>query len=151
MEVLDKSLGIDVDTYYATEIDETAKIVTTYNYGDKVVQLGNLKNITEGKIEALCPIDLLIGGTPCQDLSQANPTRNPFGLIKIKLLSMRFEIFNNKMEQFSAEDSHSRLFFYYVKVKHWIEKHNRPHNVYLYWMFEKVSSMPSDCCALISE
>lgn len=79
MEVLDKALRIDVDRYYATEIDENAKIVTAHNYGSKVIQLGNSKDMTEIKIKTLCSIDLLIGGTPCQDFSLANPNREPFG------------------------------------------------------------------------
>lgn len=79
MEVLKKGIGLEVDKYYATEIDEKAKKVTSFNYGDKVIQLGNVEDITVEKIKALCPIDLLIGGTPCQDLSAANVNRKPFG------------------------------------------------------------------------
>lgn len=88
MEVLDKGLGMDVATYYATEIDEVAKTVSAYIHGGKVIQLGNLKRITEEIIQLLCPIDLLIGGTPCQDLSKANPNRDPFGLNEIKMSLM---------------------------------------------------------------
>lgn len=79
MEILFNRLQLSIDKYYATEIDEAAKIITSAHFGNKVTQLGNVKNITEDVIEALCPIDLLIGGTPCQDLSSANPSRDAFG------------------------------------------------------------------------
>lgn len=79
MEVLSKRLNLDVEKYYSTELDEYAKLVTSANYGNKVTQLGDLKNISESTIKAICPIDLLIGGTPCQDLSNANAKSNPFG------------------------------------------------------------------------
>lgn len=90
MEVLTKGLGLDVNIYYATETDRIAKTVTSFNYGDKVIQLGDLKNITEDKIKALCPIDLLIGGTPCQDFSSANSYPKPFGNLCLSISDTTF-------------------------------------------------------------
>lgn len=60
--------GIKVDKYFASEIKPHAIKVTQYNYPD-TIQLGNIKNI---KAKDLPKIDLLIGGSPCQDFSQAN-------------------------------------------------------------------------------
>ena len=61
---LDK-LNIKVDNYFASEIDKYAVKVAQHNYPN-TKQLGN---ITEIKGIDLPRIDLLIGGSPCQDLS----------------------------------------------------------------------------------
>ena len=61
---LDK-LGIKVDSYFASEIKPTAIKVTQENYPN-TKQLGNIKNI---KSSDLPKIDLLFGGSPCQDFS----------------------------------------------------------------------------------
>lgn len=68
-------LGLAVDTYYASEIDPDALMVTAAHFGDQIVHLGNVKDITKEKIQEIAPIDLLIGGSPCNDLSLANPAR----------------------------------------------------------------------------
>ncbi len=60
--------GIKVDKYYASEIKPHAIKVTQYNYPD-TIQLGDVTKI-QGK--DLPKIDLLIGGSPCQDFSSAN-------------------------------------------------------------------------------
>lgn len=67
-----KNLGIDPKIYFASEIDEISKIISAKNYGDQVIQLGNIKDITEEDIVNYCPINLLIGGSPCNDLSLVN-------------------------------------------------------------------------------
>lgn len=49
--------------------------VTFFNHGNEVVQLGDVRGIDEKKIKEIVPIDLLIGGSPCNELSMANPKR----------------------------------------------------------------------------
>ena len=66
--------GIKYDKYYASEIKPHAIKVTQHNYPD-TIQLGDVRNI---KGSDLPKIDLLIGGSPCQDLSIAN--KNQTGL-----------------------------------------------------------------------
>lgn len=63
--------GIKYDNYYASEIKKHAIKVTQHNY-PKTIQLGD---VTKIKSEDLPQIDLLIGGSPCQDFSQANKER----------------------------------------------------------------------------
>jgi site-specific DNA-cytosine methylase len=53
--------GIDVDTYYASEIDKYAIQVTMANYPD-TIQLGSVVDINALELPK---IDLLIGGSPC--------------------------------------------------------------------------------------
>lgn len=62
--------GIPVEEYYASEIDKYAIQISQKNYPD-IKQVGSvteLKAYTE-------PFDLLIGGSPCQDLSIAKANR----------------------------------------------------------------------------
>jgi site-specific DNA-cytosine methylase len=69
---LDK-INIPIKNYYASEIDEHAIRVSKHNYPD-IIHLGDIRNI---KSNNLPKIDLLIGGSPCQDLSNA---QNGLGL-----------------------------------------------------------------------
>lgn len=61
------NLGIVVENYFASEIDKYAIKVSKENYPD-IIHLGDIRNI---KSVNLPKIDLLIGGSPCQDLSNA--------------------------------------------------------------------------------
>ena len=60
--------GIKVDKYFACEIKPIAIKVTQTNYPN-TIQLGDVTKVTG---EDLPKIDLLIGGSPCQDFSKAN-------------------------------------------------------------------------------
>ena len=57
--------GIPVGKYYASETDRYARTVAMLNHPD-IIQLGDVRNIKADELE---PVDLLIGGSPCQDLS----------------------------------------------------------------------------------
>lgn len=59
--------GIKYDNYYASEIDQYAIKIALKNYPD-TIQLGD---ITSLKTDRLPPIDLLMGGSPCQSFSVA--------------------------------------------------------------------------------
>ena len=59
--------GIPVANYFASEIDKYAISITQKNHPD-TVQLGSVVDV---KSEQLPEIDLLIGGSPCQDFSFA--------------------------------------------------------------------------------
>lgn len=80
--------GIKVDKYYAAEIKKHAIEVTQHNYPN-TIQLGD---VTKIKGKDLPGIDLLIGGSPCQDFSRANKERK------------------------GVEGSKSSLFFEYVRI-----------------------------------
>ena len=62
---------IKYDKYFASEIKPHAIKVTQHNYPN-TIQLGDVRSI---KAEDLPKIDLLIGGSPCQDFSLANKER----------------------------------------------------------------------------
>jgi site-specific DNA-cytosine methylase len=60
--------GVKVTRYYASEIKKTAVTVTRRMFPD-TVQLGD---VTKTDFSLLPPIDLLVFGSPCQDLSCAS-------------------------------------------------------------------------------
>ena len=60
--------GIKVNKYFASEIKPHAIELTQHNYPN-TIQLGD---VTKIKAKDLPKIDLLIGGSPCQDFSSAN-------------------------------------------------------------------------------
>jgi DNA (cytosine-5)-methyltransferase 3A len=66
-----KKSNIKVEKYYASEIKQHAIKCTQHNFPD-TIQLGDIRNI---KAEDLPQIDLLIGGSPCQDFSIASKDR----------------------------------------------------------------------------
>ena len=79
---------INVDNYYASEIDKHAIKVTQHNYPN-TIQLGD---VTQIKGQNLPKIDLLIGGSPCQGFSFAG-------------------------KQLNFNDPRSKLFFEFVRLK----------------------------------
>lgn len=65
--------GIPVEFYYASETDKYAMQVSAKNYPD-IVQVGSVVDFYPTPL--ICGnIDLIVGGSPCQDLSIANKNR----------------------------------------------------------------------------
>lgn len=65
--------GIPVESYYASETDKYAMQVSAKNYPD-IVQVGSVVDFHPTPL--ICGnIDLMVGGSPCQDLSIANKDR----------------------------------------------------------------------------
>mgnify|MGYP003641619864 FL=1 len=93
---LDKA-KIEVDNYYASELDKYAIKVSQANYPD-TVQLGDVTKWREWDIDWKS-IDLLIGGSPCQGFSFAG-------------------------KQLAFDDPRSKLFFIYVEILNHIEAFN---------------------------
>ncbi|XP_078319606.1 DNA (cytosine-5)-methyltransferase 3B-like isoform X2 [Crassostrea virginica] len=125
--VLD-NLGFDVEMYHACEIDEDAMLVSMVNHGDSVVHLGDVRNLTPKKLDKLGRIDLLIGGSPCNDLSIVNPARR--GL---------------------SEEGTGHLVFEFGRVLEYLQSVSRARGQHLFWMFENVASMRADIRDTISE
>lgn len=104
---LDK-LNINIDKYYASEIDPVAIKIATANFPD-IIEIGDVRNIYN-----INNVDLLIGGSPCTnlstigDMSGMTSTNNE----KIVLLERYLELKNQGME-FHGE---SYLFWEYVRI-----------------------------------
>lgn len=87
--------GIEVDEYYACEIDPHAIKVTQHNYPN-TKQMGSVVDLDVSKLPM---INLLIGGSPCQGFSFAG-------------------------KQLNFDDPRSKLFFEYVRILNDIKKTN---------------------------
>ncbi len=59
--------GLPVDNYFCSEVDKSCVSLSAERFPDSV-QLGDVRSVTR---KSLPKIDLLIGGSPCQDLSNA--------------------------------------------------------------------------------
>uniref|UniRef100_A0A8C2ZC36 DNA (cytosine-5-)-methyltransferase n=1 Tax=Cyclopterus lumpus TaxID=8103 RepID=A0A8C2ZC36_CYCLU len=70
-----KDLGIKVETYVASEVCEDSLAVAVVNHDGKINHIGDARLITQEYIDRWGPFDLLIGGSPCNDLSIVNPFR----------------------------------------------------------------------------
>ncbi|XP_055578730.1 DNA (cytosine-5)-methyltransferase 3B isoform X3 [Falco biarmicus] len=70
-----KDLGIQVEKYIASEICEDPIAVGTMRHEGNITYVHNVRNITKRNIEEWGPFDLVIGGSPCNDLSLVNPAR----------------------------------------------------------------------------
>lgn len=67
-------LNIRINQYFASEIDNNAIKVTQHHFPG-TIQLGDVRSITDEVIQSLPPIDLMVFGSPCQDLSNMNKNR----------------------------------------------------------------------------
>lgn len=74
-------LGIKVDKYYASEIKPHAIEVTKHNYPDTI----HIGDVTKIDFNEYKDIDLLIGGSPCQDFSRGNKERSGLDGVKSSL------------------------------------------------------------------
>lgn len=100
--------GIEVDKYYSSEIDEYAMAIANYRHKD-VIQVGSVCDLDEEFLKGLPKIDLLIGGSPCQDLSISNVWTEKKGL----------------------EGEKSKLFYEYARILNWIKENNNPNVKFL--------------------
>lgn len=115
--------GIKYNNYYASEIKKDAIAVTQDNYPN-TIQLGDINKIDFSKLPK---IDLLIGGSPCQDFSRANMERkgidgdksNLFNKYKeaFEILKPKYFILENViMDDFGYEYISSSLETYPVRI-----------------------------------
>ncbi|XP_073788567.1 DNA (cytosine-5-)-methyltransferase 3 alpha a isoform X3 [Danio rerio] len=111
-----KDLGIQVDRYVASEVCEDSITVGMVRHFERITYVGDIRNITRKHIQEWGPFDLVIGGSPCNDLSIVNPARK--GLF----------------------EGTGRLFFEFYRLLHEArpkEGDDRP----FFWLFENVVAM----------
>lgn len=96
---LDK-LQIEVEKYYASEVDGDAMNVSKFNFKDKIDYVGPVETLNLRKLMALGRIDLLLGGSPCTELSLANPVRKGlFGMYMSMYVISLVSILENNSSQ----------------------------------------------------
>ncbi|XP_077443360.1 DNA (cytosine-5)-methyltransferase 3A-like isoform X9 [Stigmatopora argus] len=111
-----KDLGIQIDKYIASEVCEDSITVGMVRHQGRIMYVGDVRNVTHKHIEEWGPFDLVIGGSPCNDLSIVNPARK--GLF----------------------EGTGRLFFEFYRLLHEArpkEGDERP----FFWLFENVVAM----------
>ena len=96
--------GIKIDKYYASEIDKYAIQIAQKNFPD-TIQVGNVVDL---KGEDFKDIDLIIGGSPCQDLSIAKKNREGLNGARSGLLYEYVRLFKEvKPKYFILENVNS--------------------------------------------
>ncbi|XP_040602455.1 DNA (cytosine-5)-methyltransferase 3B isoform X1 [Mesocricetus auratus] len=111
-----KELGIKVEKYVASEVCSESIAVGTVKHEGQIKYVNDVRKITKKNIDEWGPFDLVIGGSPCNDLSNVNPARK--GLY----------------------EGTGRLFFEFYHLLNYTrpkEGDNRP----FFWMFENVVAM----------
>uniref|UniRef100_A0A3Q3INJ8 DNA (cytosine-5-)-methyltransferase n=1 Tax=Monopterus albus TaxID=43700 RepID=A0A3Q3INJ8_MONAL len=111
-----RDLGFKVGQYVASEVCEDSISVGVVRHEGKIQYVHDVRNITKKNIQEWGPFDLVIGGSPCNDLSIVNPARK--GLY----------------------EGTGRLFFEFYRLLSEAkpkEGENRP----FFWMFENVVAM----------
>lgn len=108
-----RDLGIPIEVYYASEIDKFAIQQTQLNFPG-TVQLGDVRNID---VDMLCEdgeIDLLIGGSPCVNLSFAGKRAGLATKENMEILSLG-QYIDLKESGFEFEGQ-SYLFWEFMRV-----------------------------------
>uniref|UniRef100_A0A3Q3ETR4 DNA (cytosine-5-)-methyltransferase n=1 Tax=Labrus bergylta TaxID=56723 RepID=A0A3Q3ETR4_9LABR len=102
-----QELGFQVEKYVASEICEDSLAVAEVNHDRKIVHVGDARFISEKHLEKWGPFDLLIGGSPCNDLSIVNPYRK--GLYGMNLT------FHRGLNDFGGKSDDAKFFFLLFK------------------------------------
>uniref|UniRef100_A0A8C1U0P2 DNA (cytosine-5-)-methyltransferase n=1 Tax=Cyprinus carpio TaxID=7962 RepID=A0A8C1U0P2_CYPCA len=123
-----KDLGFKVAKYVSSEVDEESVTISMVNHEGKITYVKDVKNITKKHIDKWGPFDLLIGGSPCNDLCTANPHRK--GLF----------------------EGTGRLFFEYYRLLNILKpKEDDPRP--FFWLFENVvlmeNKVKADICRFL--
>uniref|UniRef100_A0A672LAC6 DNA (cytosine-5-)-methyltransferase n=1 Tax=Sinocyclocheilus grahami TaxID=75366 RepID=A0A672LAC6_SINGR len=111
-----RDLGFKVERYIASEICEDSIAVGMIKHEGQIEYVKDVRTITRKHLAEWGPFDLLIGGSPCNDLSMVNPARK--GLF----------------------EGTGRLFFEYYRMLTMMrprEDDDRP----FFWLFENVVAM----------
>jgi DNA-cytosine methyltransferase len=115
------NLGIPIDRYYASEIEQSSIKIALKNFPD-TIQLGDVREVTSEVLDEIGEVDLLIGGSPCRNLSKS--------------------IYANKNAERGIVGE-SLLFYEYVRIFEYIKPK--------YFLFENVESMDNKDKDIISD
>ncbi|CAN9515439.1 unnamed protein product [Ophioblennius macclurei] len=114
-----RDLGFKVERYIASEICDDSIAVGMIKHEGQIEYVNDVRTITRKHLAEWGPFDLLIGGSPCNDLSMVNPLRK--GLF----------------------EGTGRLFFEFYRILTMLkpkEDEDRP----FFWLFENVVFMSSN-------
>ncbi|KAL3188968.1 hypothetical protein MRX96_003117 [Rhipicephalus microplus] len=119
-------LGLSVEVYYASEVDNDAIHVGLTRHGSSITYLGPVEHLNEQKLKELCPIDLLIGDSPSSDLANINA---------------------NRKSLYDATDTGIPFFEFYRVLRTILLANGETH---LFWIFGSIVAMPREYRCIIS-
>ncbi|XP_057714906.1 DNA (cytosine-5)-methyltransferase 3A-like isoform X2 [Corythoichthys intestinalis] len=111
-----RELGIQVERYVASEVCEDSITVGLVRHQGRIMYVGDVRGVTRKHIQEWGPFDLVIGGSPCNDLSIVNPARK--GLY----------------------EGTGRLFFEFYRLLHEARPKTGEERPF-FWLFENVVAM----------
>lgn len=105
-------LGISVEKYYASEVDKFAIKATMQNFPD-IIQVGDVREL---EVSILDKIDLIIGGSPCTNLSMSGKRKGLSTKEGMEVLDLQtyLELKENGFEF----EGQSYLFWEYIRIYH---------------------------------
>ncbi|NXI40591.1 DNM3B methyltransferase, partial [Galbula dea] len=133
-----KDLGIQVERYIASEICEDRIAVGTMRHEGNITYVHDVRNITKRNIEEWGPFDLVIGGSPCNDLSLVSPARKALYARTPDPCPQCHSW--SQPSWFSLAEGTGRLFFEFYHLLNYARPkagEERP----FFWMFENVVAM----------
>uniref|UniRef100_H2ZR26 DNA (cytosine-5-)-methyltransferase n=1 Tax=Ciona savignyi TaxID=51511 RepID=H2ZR26_CIOSA len=123
-----QQLGINVEVYFASEIDHEAICVSEIRHPMHIKHVGDACEITDKMLGDWGPFDLVIGGSPCNDLSIVNPARKGIW----------------------SDKGSGHLFFEYVRILNTCKLLAASNQRSLFWLFENVVCMDQNSRKTIS-
>ncbi|XP_061899134.1 DNA (cytosine-5)-methyltransferase 3A isoform X1 [Entelurus aequoreus] len=111
-----RDLGMEVGRYVASEVCEDSITVGIVRHQGRIMYVGDVRTVTRKHIQEWGPFDLVIGGSPCNDLSIVNPARK--GLY----------------------EGTGRLFFEFYRLLHEARPKTGEERPF-FWLFENVVAM----------
>src|SRR5699024_12265281 len=115
-------VGSEVSEYIASEIQPQSIQIAQKNYPE-TRQIGDVTKLSVQDLDDLGEIDLLIGGSPCSNLSKT--------------------VINNIKHNQGLKGEHSSLFYDYVRVSERVKPK--------FFLLENVESMKDEDRAIITE
>lgn len=114
--------GIKIDSYFASEVNPHSIKITQKNYPN-TIQIGDITLLSDQQLDELGNVDILMGGSPCQNLSRS--------------------VINNIKHNQGLKGEKSSLFYEYVRILNKVKP--------TYFLFENVESMKNTDKDIITE
>ena len=131
-------LGIPVEKYYASEVDKFAIKATMQNFPD-TIQLGDVRELD---VSLLDKIDLIIGGSPCTNLSMSGKRKGLSTKEGMEVLDLKTYL-ELKENGFEFEGQSYLFWEYYVYTTNLLSVVTIPSSSLKMWKWERNGNLCS--------